>query len=264
MKNLIKILFFLCLAVNAQLTKNDLPIALTDSLNLDADRFIGVDVFKNIYYTNNNILYKKTVDTILSHSSISFGEMTAVDIKNPLKILVFYRDHNAVSLLDSNLNILGESKLFNRHNINLNVVFAQLSGDNKIWVYSKNDSRLHLYDYQLDEMVESSQPVYFYQNKFVPDGMISTYKNCWLVNKDYALQFDEYGYFKKRIGLDGMRALNMFNNQFYWIKDGFLFRSDLITEMYKLVPKKSVTNQSYYVLNDEIYIFNGKKVFIFK
>lgn len=241
-----------------------MPIILADSVFIDADRFVGADAFKNIYYTKKNVLYKKTKDTTLSFSSVSLGDMTTIDIKNPLKILVFFQDHNAIALLDNNLSILGESKQFNRRNINLNVTFAQLASDDKIWLYSNDDSTLHLYSYQLDKIVESSPPVYFYREDFIPNEMVSTYKNCWLVNNGYVLQFDEYGYFKKQFALNGIKDLKRTNKYFYWLKDGFLLRSDLKTEPNKLLPIRPISIQSYDVQNDEIYIFDGKKVFIYE
>ena len=74
--------------------------------SINADKFIGVDDFENSYYINHNNLYKKTAQTIYSYANSQLGEITSVDITNPLKILVFYRDFNAVLLLDNRLNEL--------------------------------------------------------------------------------------------------------------------------------------------------------------
>ena len=74
--------------------------------SLNADKFIGVDDFENSYYINHNNLYKKTAQTIYSYANSQLGEITSVDITNPLKILVFYRDFKTVLLLDNRLNEL--------------------------------------------------------------------------------------------------------------------------------------------------------------
>ncbi len=265
MRFLLIILFYLISHIGfGQAVDKNLQIIVTDSLKIDADSFIGTDPFKNIYYLKDDILYKKSLDTTLTFKAVSLGKIASVDIKNPLKILVFYNDFNAVVLLDNNLNKLGEDILFNQSALNLNITYAQWAGDEKLWLYSNDDNRLHVFDYISNKIIKSSRPLNFYQKNFSPIYMISSYKNCWLVGKNYVLEFDEYGYFKSILELDKTNLLRRYNNNFYTVKENSLFKGKLLGNLKKFELKIPIPIQSFYVLNNEIYIFDGKMTFIYK
>ena len=70
---------------------------------LDADTFIGVDKFDNIFYTKNRTLYKSETHQTLEYAALNLGEITTVDIVNPFKISLFYKQSNTVVLLDLSL-----------------------------------------------------------------------------------------------------------------------------------------------------------------
>nr|WP_152556284.1 hypothetical protein [Nonlabens ulvanivorans] len=67
-------------------------ISTDNSISLSCDSFYGVDDFESIYYSTDNVLYKKSESKRLEFFDIQLGDITSVDIINPLKILVFYRD----------------------------------------------------------------------------------------------------------------------------------------------------------------------------
>ena len=55
-----------------------------------ADSFVGYDGFSNLFFTKNNVLYKKVDNLFLEYQNVSLGKITKVDLTNPLKVVIFY------------------------------------------------------------------------------------------------------------------------------------------------------------------------------
>ena len=51
---------------------------------------------QNLYYVTNNVFYKKGTEKTISYNTISLGNLTHVDLYNPLQIVLFYKDFNTV------------------------------------------------------------------------------------------------------------------------------------------------------------------------
>lgn len=174
------------------ITSQEITTTLYLKTPLEAETFIGIDEFQNLYYINDNILYKRAKNKLFSYSNISLGKVTMVNIQNPFKLILFYADFNAVMILDNNLNELTEKIDFTKETLFNNVQYVTGSSQNNIWLYA-DDNKLHLYDYyNLSEQTQT-QPMTFYEEGFIPKTIISTYKNVWILSKTAVLQFNEYG-----------------------------------------------------------------------
>ncbi len=100
-----KLLFFFLFSLNISFTQ-EIETKLISTTPLQADTFIGIDDFENIYFLKNNILYKKRANDTINYSNVLLGKINSVNIQNPFKIVIFYRDFNSITLLDNNLNEL--------------------------------------------------------------------------------------------------------------------------------------------------------------
>ena len=141
---------------------------------LQAERFIGVDNFQNIYYVSNNTLYKKNNSSIIEFTALNLGEVTSVDLINPLKITVFYKDANTVVILD---NTLAEIRRINFSAIEefRNVSHVTTAGDRRLWLYNTDIQRLEVFDYNhskvITEFPPTSQPI---------EELISNFNVSWI------------------------------------------------------------------------------------
>ncbi len=117
----------------------------TDQLFFEADDFIGFDGFGSCFYIKNNTVFKKVDTTVLQYQNLSLGKVTKVDILNPLKVILFYKEFNSIVVLDNQMNEIQRvdfSKLDN-------TVIASavgISGQNKIWVFNSMNQQIGLYD----------------------------------------------------------------------------------------------------------------------
>jgi hypothetical protein len=117
--------------------------ALTLTIAQDIVDFT-VDNLHNIYVLNSDNQLKKlgpNGDSLAVFNDVRrFGKITRIDVTNPLKILVFYREFTTVIELDRFLNIVNTIDL-RRLNI-LQVKAIGLAYDNNIWVFDELEAVL--------------------------------------------------------------------------------------------------------------------------
>ncbi len=206
------IVCFQLLSLNAQ----ELKTTFVKSVPIKADRFIGVDSFDHFYYTIGNTLYKKTPNKVYSYNNIQLGTITTVDLSNPLKIVLFYRDFNVMILLDNRLNELSDRINFSTESYAKNVAFVSISSNNNIWLYSLDDNILTLWNYESKKTIFDTQPLSLYEKEFEATNQISTYEYCWLISQGSVLLFNEYGSFIKSIKSNAIKQFQPYLN-------GYLF-----------------------------------------
>lgn len=116
---------------------------LTKTIDGDLADF-SVDNLGNIYVlTRDNQLKKLSPagDSLAVFNDVRrFGKVSLVDVTNPLKILVYYREFTMIIELDRFLNIVNTIDLRK-----LNILQARTVGlayDNNVWVYDELDAKL--------------------------------------------------------------------------------------------------------------------------
>ena len=131
---------------------------LFQTLEVKADDFIGYDNFDSYYYNLNNVLYKKTKDKLYQYQNLKFGNITKVDLVNPLRILVFYADFNSAVLLDNQFNEI-QSISFSELETPTIVSAIGLSGQNKLWIYNTTNQQIGLYDLSSKTIKDLNVPI---------------------------------------------------------------------------------------------------------
>lgn len=202
-------------------------VKFLDSIPLKADTFIGVDEFENYYYTIGNTLYKKSSQKTYSYTNTQLGNIASIDITNPLKVLVFYSGFNTIVLLDNHLNEFTNSINLTTESFAKNVAFARTASSNNIWLFSKDDNTLSLWDYKTDNTIFESQPLSFYQSNFEAKKLESNYKYCWILTEKKLIKFNEFGSYLETTILDVKSNvypykkgyLTIDNNQLYYIEN---------------------------------------------
>ena len=142
---------------------------IVNSIIFEADDFIGFDNVGNYYYIKNNVLFKKTVTTILQYQNLAFGKIKKVDIINPLKIVLFYEDFNTVVFLDNLMNEIQKID-FSKNDTPIIASAIGMSGQNQLWLYNSLNQQIGLYDIATNKYKNLGIPikenVLFYQTDF--------------------------------------------------------------------------------------------------
>jgi len=236
-----------------------IPARLVSETLLEADRFVAADELGNLFYIQDQVIYRKSGARIFSFSNVDLGEISEVDASNPFKILLFYKDFNSVIILDNNLNELSERLDFTAETQFNNVLFVGNSSQNNIWLYA-DDNKLHLYNYQeLAEEVQT-QALTFYQEDFKALGIASTFKNVWIHSVNEVLRFNEYGNFVESYALENVERVFPFHKGLICFKKGeFEYRTADQGRPIDLNHKGKIENIS--VSGSSLFIYDGTKVF---
>ena len=133
-------------------------VTLLNTMALVADQIIGQDQFGFTYYSTNNVFYKMKDGISFEYKNISLGTITKVDIKNPLRILLYYENFNTVILLDNQLNEIQKIN-FSETNNSLLVSKIGIASQNQLWVFNELLQQIGLYDYLKNEYKSISTPL---------------------------------------------------------------------------------------------------------
>ena len=146
MKRATLILFSLVLAAIGH-GQTDSSFKLIRTLRGDIVDFT-VDNLDNIYILTSRNQVKKfdsKGDSVAVYNDVKKnGQATLIDVSNPLKVLLYYRDFATVVMLDRFLNAVNSIDL-RKQNIFQAKAIGQ-SYDNKIWVYDEVENKLKKID----------------------------------------------------------------------------------------------------------------------
>src|SRR5690625_7277530 len=140
MKNLIFIILFLSQIIIDQEWK------LQESVPFKADRFVGVDSYKYLYWIKDNVLYKQEGESTYSFNNKLLGSIQSVDITNPFTVLVFYYQAQVVVVLDNKLNEIVRVDFSEMSDI-MQVATIGNTGSKRLWIGNTTSQRLELFDY---------------------------------------------------------------------------------------------------------------------
>jgi hypothetical protein len=136
-------LFLITVIVPGARAQQATDLVLGKTIHGDFTDF-NVDNLGNIYViTRDNLLEKLDAngDSLAVFNDVRhFGKIWTIDVTNPLKILVFYREFTTIVVLDRFLNIVNTVDLRN-----LGILEARAVGmayDNNAWVYDELDNKL--------------------------------------------------------------------------------------------------------------------------
>ena len=198
----------------------------------------------------NEVFYKRSEEKIWSYQNVNLGKLSSVDIGNPFKIILFYRDYNTVIILDNNLNELTGAIGLPGANYNL-VGFAS---ENDLWLYSKDDNLLIRFNYQNKNIQLVSQPLSFYQKEFLAEEIFSDNQNIWLGGPKGILTFNQYASFLSFTEISHIR-------NFIPLKDGFLCQKNEALVFSNQDGEKQIELHKKIELKD--YFANGKELLLF-
>ena len=142
-----------------------------------------------MYLIKDNILTKELDGKTKVNQNFNFGNLTSVDILNPLEIVLFYSDFNTVLVLDNELNLKHTIPFAN------NIKFASKAITDMIWVYNEDENKLQLYDYKSKTVSISSNVL----TNFKPTAMETDFNTVQLIGVDKTLVFNRYLYLENTL-----------------------------------------------------------------
>lgn len=154
-----KLIYFIALLQTLILFAQDKKynVSKIDTVQFQADTYIGFDSFGANYFIKNNVFIKKTKARIWQYKNLSFGKISKVDIQNPLNIVLFYEDFNSIILLDNQLNETQRIN-FSENTIPILATATGLAFGNRLWIYNSLSQQIGLFDFLKSEYTILTTP----------------------------------------------------------------------------------------------------------
>ncbi|MEP7166207.1 MAG: hypothetical protein ABI741_16010 [Ferruginibacter sp.] len=164
--------------------------------------YINVDVLDNIYLiTAGNQLKKlnSNGDSLAVFNDVKkYGNPSYIDVNNPLKILVYYKNYSTVVILD---RLLTQRNTINLRKQNIFSVKAiATSYDNNIWVFDEQDLKLKKINEEGNLLLESSDMRQLTDSVPSPQQIIDNDNLVYLYDDKRGFYiFDYYGALKNTL-----------------------------------------------------------------
>lgn len=252
------VLFFFLNLCSLSFCAQTSSLEIVDRLPLEADRFWGVDSFKRFYFSKNNVFYKTEDQDKFQFQDLQLGEIESVDILNPLKILLFYKEANTVVLLDNRLNEIDRIN-FNFIANSKTVDFAGVSKDNLLWIFNADLQQLELFDYETQRTRSTSLP--FSQDVH---NFRSNYNFSWLQYSKGLLKYNINGSLVTTFSVEGVLS-------FYTYKNQVMVKTKEHLELFEKDPNLKITFKNpeisfdqFYFNSENLYIYSNKVLYTYK
>lgn len=255
------LLLFFITSLNSALAQEQKVFAASFSKQpIHADLFVGFDALGAYYLITDNVFSKHFDGKILEYKNVSFGKITKADLKNPLKIVLFYEDFNSAILLDNQLNEVQKIN-FSENEIPIMVSAVGIASQNRLWIYNGLSQQIGLFDYQKNTY-QSITPSFQANFKYYETDF-NTFQ--WI---DYNLNWYSCDVFGKITSLgkvaDFDQIQSVTNKGVLFYKDGKLLLHDLQKNVIYTIVNVEKTFQNFYYKDQILSIFTTTGIINYK
>ena len=218
MKKLLLLLLLLTTGNLVAQTADTLQASI--GLNIAA-QLATTDNLKNIYvFTASYTLEKFSPDLKLlgRYSNNRLGFPTAIDVSNPMKILLWYADFRTVVFLDRNMTVLGELNLIQAGFPEVRTVAAARDGN--LWLYDEVAFKLRKISPEGAIIFESQDLNLVFDTRLSITCLYESDASLYAADAQMGLlQFDNYAQFSQNLPWKGITQFITNGNLLYHIQD---------------------------------------------
>jgi len=219
-------LFLFSITVKAQKAA---PYKLIAVIKGDVIDF-AVDNLDNVYVLTSTDQLKKynaTGDSVAVFNNVKkFGKVSTVDVSNPLKVLLYYKDFSTIVVLDRLLAVRNTIDLRQQNIFQVNAIGQ--SYDNNIWLYDEGDSKLKKINEEGKSLLETVDFRLLFdkapriKNIYDQDGFVYLYDPELSV-----FVFDYYGALRNKILISGWQDFKVAGKFIFGTNNDTLHRYEI-------------------------------------
>jgi hypothetical protein len=189
------------------------------------------DPMGNVYIVKDNLLtkYSSEYQQTGHYTNTFLGNIYSVDVSDPLRILLYYKDHNQIVWVDNFLSELRSPVWLD----DLGIDQAELvcaSSQGGFWVFNSLNNQLQFFSVNLELLHESPTLNILTGPDINPSFMIEKSRTLYLnVPGTGILVFDRFGNYSKTLPLETPSFFQVTDNHIYFMQEGGLFSYDLRT-----------------------------------
>ncbi|HEX4876019.1 MAG TPA: hypothetical protein VFV31_05060 [Chitinophagaceae bacterium] len=267
MKSIVCIIGWLFTMLPGAVAQADTSFRLIRTIKGDIEGFT-VDNLDNIYIlTSRNQVkkYNAAGDSVAIFNDVrKFGKATLVDVSNPLKILLYYKDFATVVMLDRFLNIVNTIDL-RKQNIFQARAIGQ-SYDNKVWVFDEMENKLKKIDENGKLIQETPDFRLLFNQPPSPVKIFDENKYVYLYDPANGINvFDYYGTLKNNILITGWQNLKVAGNYIFGSRADTLFRYEISRFMYDdwKMPPAILSAKSFSFSSSRLYAWKENSIEVY-
>jgi hypothetical protein len=261
--------FFLCLCVSAATyAQSDSAFQFIKTIKGNFTYF-NVDNLDNIYLINKSYQLKKINgrgDSVAVFNDVKkYGNPDYVDVTNPLKSLLYYRNYSTVVVLDRLLTVRNTINLRKQNIFYVNNV--TLSYDNYMWIFDEEDFRLKKIDEEGKIIQSSIDWRMLFDSVPAPVKIIDRDNFVYIYDpaKGFYI-FDYYGGFKNRLSFLNWSNVEVNGNNVYGFEGSKLNSYQLKSLQLKeyRLPSFFGSYVSIKAMNGLVYLLNENGVDVYR
>jgi hypothetical protein len=262
---IISFIFFAALDCKAQ---SDSLFRFVGSIKGEYSSF-NVDILDNIYLLNKTGQLKKLNergDSVSVFNDVKkYGNAYSVDVSNPLKTLLYYKNYTTVVMLD---RLLGLRNTINFRNQNIFTVQAvSTSYDNNIWLFDDQDFRLKKIDETGKMLQQTNDWRLLFDSVPSPTRIIDRDQFVYLYDpaKGFYI-FDYYGSIKNKLPFTGWSDVEVSGRKIYGFQNDIMYSYELNSldlKTYKL-PAFFGEYTAIKTMNGKVYLNKGNRIDIYQ
>ena len=184
---------------------------------------IAVDPQGNIYAVNDATLNKYAPDgtPLYTYHDNLLGHISSIDVDNPLKIMLFYRDAGFIVFLNDKLSPIGDKvNLFFKGYTTIGL--ATYSTKNELILYDESNTDLILMDFYFSE----KERIHYDFTEFQPIQLTNVNEKITVMQdpRQGVFFFDNFGTFDKNIAITSELPVQIVKDNILYVKDNQLNR----------------------------------------
>ncbi len=196
-----------------------------------AGRIHRTDPIGNVYIANGNNLKKFDGEQrpAADYTNSNLGDIFSVDVSDPLRILLYFKDHNQIVWVDNYLREIRSPVFLDAIGIDQAKLVCS-SSQGGFWVLNGLNNRIRYYDARLQFVYESISLNALTGPDINPSQMIEKNRQLYLnIPGTGILVFDLFGNYLKTLVVDAPSEFQVTERYLYYFKEGQLYSYHLIT-----------------------------------
>lgn len=241
------LLLFAVLTCSAFIRQNEGPVMTIAQKNNAA----YLDNIGNCYLVHDDEMLKYLANGkfFSRYSNLKLGSITSVDVTNPLKLVVFYKDFQQILFLDNQLSPNSDVVALEKLGYEQTELVCA-SANNSFWIYDKRNTELIRFNENSKKITATGNLKQILRDNINPNYMIEHNGYLYLNCPDHGIYvFDIFGAFSKIISLKELKQFQVNENILYYQKDDKLcsYNYQIFEESCKAIPAQTQLREVKYI-----------------
>jgi hypothetical protein len=255
------VLLILALVSYAQKGKDTLLLKKMDIYGQN----ITADALGDFYVMDVNVLsrYDTNGKLLFTHSNLSDGTFTSVDVSDPLKILLFSREFGHIRFLDNTLSTKGDVIPVSGLGF-MNASLVCTSYESGLWIYDPVSIQLVRFDNNLNA-VQFSGNIAQLAGFEVHPGFLMEYDNMVYLGdtNQGILVFDRYGAYLKTLPFKGVHSLQIAGETLFMNLGNEIWAYDMKLKQEQKLKLPLKGSLSACLSHGRLYMITAEKLYIY-